>query len=132
MNSRMKNDHCTKSKPYGFYRTNWQTFCSSVFTIAFICPIAWTPIISAATPLLPPTNNRSCLCFQSILLSNRISFRARDRKIKQELFMQNASSVCFSNLQVEFFAWWGPWELTGNLQAAAAIVPYMPLARKTC
>jgi hypothetical protein len=97
MNSKMKNDHCTKSKPYGFYRTNWQTFCSSVFMTAVICPIA-----------------------------------ARDRKIKQELFMQNASSVCFSNLQVEFFASWRPWELTGNLQAAAAIVPYMPLARKTC
>jgi hypothetical protein len=60
MKSRMKNDHCTKSKPYGFYRTKWQTFCSSVFMTAVICPMAWTPIISAATPLLPPTN-RSCL-----------------------------------------------------------------------
>lgn len=59
MNSRMKNDHCTKSKPYGFYRTNWKTFCRSVFMRSVICPMAWTPIISAAKPLLPPTN-RSC------------------------------------------------------------------------
>jgi len=48
-----------KANLYGFYRTNWQTFCSSVFMTAVICPMPWTAIISAVTPLLPPTN-RSC------------------------------------------------------------------------